>query len=111
MVIVQLHEKQAYEIQFNSNDGDPSDLYVILTGWVTTGGGGPVPPDTDNQIGPGAFCRIPGTAPSTADASRLRIEVSVPHPNGGGTLIVTQGAAHQTLALTDDGMFLSPLVP
>jgi hypothetical protein len=112
MVIDELHEKQAYEIQFNANDGgNPGDLYVVLTGWVPRENGGPLPKPTENELGPGEFCRVSGTAPARADARRLRIDISVPHPTGGGTLIVTQGASHQTITVGDDAFFLSPLVP
>ena len=108
MVIGSLQEKKPYEIQFTANDGSPADLYVILAGWVPQDGGGPLPPDAENELGPGESCQIPGTAPAMADARRLRIEVSVPHPTGGGTLTVTQGSA-STYDVTDDVTFLSPL--
>ena len=111
-VIDELHEKQPYEVQFNANEGgSPADLYVVLTGWVPAGGGGPLPAPTENELAPGEFCRIPGTTPACKEARRLRIEISIPHPTGGGTLIVTQGDSHQTIAVTDDGFYLSPLVP
>jgi len=111
-VIDELHENRSYEIQFNAqNGGSPADLYIVATVWVPSGSGAALPPPTDNELGPGEFCRVPGTAPACKDARRLRIEVSIPHASGGGTLIVTQGTAHQTIAVTDSDFYLSPLVP
>ena len=110
MVIQSLKQNRPYEIKFEANDGNPTDLYVILTGWVAQKDGGPLPDDTENELGPGESCRIPGKAPSITDASRLRIEVSVPHPGGGGTLTVTQGSS-TTYDVSNDATFLSPLVP
>lgn len=109
-IIDDLQEKLPYEIQFSSNDGNPEDLYVVLTAWVPTVPGAVLPAPTDNEIGPGESFKIAGTAPSVASARRLRIEVSVPHPAGGGTLIVTQGESQQTIDVTDDSTFFSTLV-
>jgi len=109
MVIRPIHEKQPYEIRFQANDGKPQDLYVVLTGWLEVPGGDPPPPDTDNEVRPGESCVIPGVAPSMDDARRLRIEVSIPHPTGGGTLTVVQGTS-QSYPVADDTTFLSALI-
>ena len=108
MVIRSLQQKKPYQIKFEANDGQPADLYVILTGWVAQDDGGPLPPETENELGPGESCQIPGTAPSVDDARRLRIDVSVPHPAGGGKLTVTQDTS-KTYDVTDDTTFLCPL--
>jgi hypothetical protein len=111
-VLDPLHEKKAYEVQFNAGPGgDPGDLYVMLTGWVPKGGASGLPKDTDDEMAPGEFSRESGTAPAFSDAWRLRIDIQVPHPTGSGTLIVTQGDSHQTVPVKEDTTFLVPLAP
>jgi hypothetical protein len=111
-VLNPLHEKVDYEVQFNAGAGDnPGDQYVVLTGWVPKKGATGLPPDTDDEVGPGEFCRESNTAPAFTKAWRLRITIQVPHPSGSGTLMVTQGESHQTVSVTDDTTFLVPLIP
>jgi len=111
-VLSPLHEKKPYEVQFNADrGGSPDDKYIVMTGWVPKGGPKKLPPDTDDELAPGEFCRENDTAPAFADAWRLRIMVLVPHPSGSGTLVVTQDDSHQTVSVTDDTNFLVPLAP
>ncbi|HEX4386394.1 MAG TPA: hypothetical protein VH083_25745 [Myxococcales bacterium] len=109
-VLSPLLEKKPYEVQFNAgSEGAPAGQYVMLTGWVPKDGAAGLPAATDDEMAPGEFARQSGTAPAFTDAWRLRIEIQVPHPQGSGTLIVTQGDDHQTVSVTEDTVYLVPL--